>query len=228
MTSRGCRSARSLIGLLHLAPLSIIVFMVLGVIFLGVATPTEAAALGALGTAMVAAMYRSLTVRVMVESVMSTVRVSVVVLMIILASNAFSQVLAFTGASRGLVEMVAGLDAAPVVILVLMMVIVLVLGMFVDQISIMMITVPIYFPLAAQLGFDPIWFGILMLLNMEVANTTPPFGLQLFVLKGVVPDASMLEIYKSCFPFVLLDMLNLAVMIVFPALVLTLPRLMLS
>ena len=217
-----------LIGLLHLAPLSLIVFMVLGVIFLGVATPTEAAALGALGTAMVAAMYRSLTFKVVMLSVMSTVRVSVVVLMIILASNAFSQVLAFTGASRGLVEMVAGLDAAPVVILVLMMLIVLVLGMFVDQISIMMITVPIYFPLAAQLGFDPIWFGILMLLNMEVANTTPPFGLQLFVLKGVVPDASMLEIYKSCFPFVLLDMLNLAVMIVFPALVLTLPRLMLS
>ena len=217
-----------LIGLVHLAPLSLIVFMVLGVIFLGVATPTEAAALGALGTAMVAAMYRSLTFKVVMLSVMSTVRVSVVVLMIILASNAFSQVLAFTGASRGLVEMVAGLDAAPVVILVLMMVIVLVLGMFVDQISIMMITVPIYFPLAAQLGFDPIWFGILMLLNMEVANTTPPFGLQLFVLKGVVPDASMLEIYRSCFPFVLLDMLNLAVMIVFPALVLTLPRLMLS
>ena len=215
-------------GLLHLAPLSLIVFMVLGVIFLGVATPTEAAALGALSTAMVAAMYRSLTWKVVVLSVMSTVRVSVVVLMIILASNAFSQVLAFTGASRGLVEMVSGFQAPPVVILVLMMVIVLVLGMFVDQISIMMITVPIYFPLAAQLGFDPIWFGILMLLNMEVANTTPPFGLQLFVLKGVVPDAPMVEIYKSCFPFVLLDMLNLAVMIVFPALVLTLPRLMLN
>ncbi len=215
-------------SLLHLAPLSLIVFMVLGVIFIGVATPTEAAALGALGTAMVAAMYRTLTVKVVVLAVMSTVRVSVVVLMIILASNAFSQVLAFTGASRGLVEMVAGFEAAPVVILVLMMLIVLVLGMFVDQISIMMITVPIYFPLAAQLGFDPIWFGILMLLNMEVANTTPPFGLQLFVLKGVVPDASMAEIYRSCFPFVLLDMLNLAVMIVFPALVLTLPRLMLS
>ena len=217
------------VSLLHLAPLSLIVFMVLGVIFIGVATPTEAAALGALSTAMVAAMYRSLTFKVIALSVMSTVRVSVVVLMIILASNAFSQVLAFTGASRGLVEMVAGFQAPPpVVILVLMMVIVLVLGMFVDQISIMMITVPIYFPLAAQLGFDPIWFGILMLLNMEVANTTPPFGLQLFVLKGVVPDAPMIEIYKSCFPFVLLDMLNLAVMIVFPALVLTLPRLMLS
>ncbi|MDE0030373.1 MAG: TRAP transporter large permease subunit, partial [Deltaproteobacteria bacterium] len=196
--------------------------------FIGVATPTEAAALGALSTALVAAMYRSLTFKVVAQSVMSTVRVSVVVLMIILASNAFSQVLAFTGASRGLVEMVAGFQAPPVVILVLMMLIVLVLGMFVDQISIMMITVPIYFPLAAQLGFDPIWFGILMLLNMEVANTTPPFGLQLFVLKGVVPDASMVEIYKSCFPFVLLDMVNLAVMIAFPALVLTLPRLMLS
>ena len=217
-----------LVSLLHLAPLSLIVFMVLGVIFIGVATPTEAAALGVLSTALVAAMYRSLTFKVLAQSVMSTVRVSVVVLMIILASNAFSQVLAFTGASRGLVELVAGLPAPPVVILVLMMVIVLVLGMFVDQISIMMITVPIYFPLAAQLGFDPIWFGILMLLNMEVANTTPPFGLQLFVLKGVVPDAPMVEIYKSCFPFVLLDMLNLAVMIVFPALVLTLPRLMLS
>ncbi len=143
--------------------------MVLGVIFIGVATPTEAAALGAPSTAM----YRNLTVKV-VESVMSTVLVSVVVLRIIPASNAFSQVLAFTGASRGLVEMVADFDAARVVVLVLMMLIVPVLGMFIDQISVMMITVPIYFPLAAQLGFAPIWFGILMLLNMEVVNTTRP------------------------------------------------------
>ncbi len=207
-------------------PLSIIVFMVTGVIFVGVATPTEAAAMGVMGTALVAALYRELTPRVVYKSLIATVEVTVVVMLIIVGSKVFSQILAFTGGSRGLVELVSGLAAPPLVVLIMMMLVVAVLGCFIDQISIMMITVPIFFPMANALGFDPIWFGMLLLLNLEVASTTPPFGLQLFVLKGVVPGATMGDIYRSCFPFVILDFINLALMIAFPAIVLTLPSLM--
>jgi tripartite ATP-independent transporter DctM subunit len=200
--------------------------MVLGVIFVGVATPTEAAGLGVVGTALVAAMYGELRPRIVLKSLVATAQVTVVIMLIIVGSKIFSQILAFTGGSRGLVELVRGLAAPPLVVLVLMMLVVAVLGCFIDQISIMMITVPIFFPMAEALGFDLIWFGMLMLLNLEVASTTPPFGLQLFVLKGVVPDATMSDIYRSCLPFVLLDFLNLAIMIAFPAVVLTLPGLM--
>lgn len=210
----------------YLLPLSIIVFSVMGVIFLGIATPTEAAGMGVLGTIVVAAIYRRLTLPMLYRSLIATVQITVVIMLIIVGSKIFSQILAFTGASRGLVEVVKGLAAPPVVVLIMMMLVIAVLGCFIDQISIMMITVPIFFPVAYTLGFDPIWFGMLMLLNMEVASTTPPFGLQLFVLKGVVPDASMADIYRSCFPFVVLDFLNLAIMIAFPAVVLTLPALM--
>jgi len=210
----------------RLLPLGFIVFMVLGVIFVGIATPTEAAALGVVATALVAAFHRQLTFRVAYGSLVATIQVTVVVMMVIVGSKVFSQILAFTGGSRGLVELVQGLAAPPLVVLVIMMVVILVLGCFIDQISIMMITVPIFFPIANTLGFDPIWFGILLLLNLELASTTPPFGLQLFVLKGVVPDAPMADIYRSCLPFVLLDMLNLALMIAFPAVVLALPGLM--
>ena len=210
----------------YLLPLSIIVFSVMGVIFLGIATPTEAAGMGVLGTIVVAAIYRRLTLPMLYRSLIATVQVTVVIMLIIVGSKIFSQILAFTGASRGLVEVVTGLAAPPLVVLIMMMLVIAVLGCFIDQISIMMITVPIFFPVAYTLGFDPIWFGMLMLLNLEVASTTPPFGLQLFVLKGVVPDASMADIYRSCFPFVILDFLNLALMIAFPAVVLTLPALM--
>lgn len=215
-----------MMALWQFLPLGFIVFMVTGVIFVGVATPTEAAALGVMGTVVVAAMYRQLTAGVIYKSLKATAEVTVVVMLIIVGSKIFSQILAFTGGSRGLVELVTGLAAPPLVVLIMMMLVIAVLGCFIDQISIMMITVPIFFPLASALGFDPIWFGMLMLLNLEVASTTPPFGLQLFVLKGVVPDASMSDIYRSCLPFVLLDFLNLAIMIAFPAVVLTLPGLM--
>lgn len=215
-----------MVALWQFLPLGFIVFMVTGVIFVGVATPTEAAAMGVIGTVLVAAMYRELTPRVIYRSLVATAEVTVVVMLIIVGSKVFSQILAFSGGSRGLVELVRGLAAPPLVVLIMMMLVVAVLGCFIDQISIMMITVPIFFPMANALGFDPIWFGMLMLLNLEVASTTPPFGLQLFVLKGVVPDATMGDIYRSCFPFVVLDFVNLALMIAFPAVVLTLPSLM--
>lgn len=219
---------QKLLGLRHFLPLGIIVFLVLGTIFLGVATPTEAAALGVVGTLLAAALYRQLTLPMLYKSLTETARITVVVMMIIVGAQAFSQILAFTGGSRGLVELVQGLAVPPVVLLLLMLGVVVVLGCFISAIPIMMITIPIYSPLAHTLAFNEIWFGLLMLLTLEIGSTTPPFGLQLFVLKSVVPEASMGDVYWSCLPYTVIDMISVGVMIAFPVLVLLLPNLMMG
>ncbi len=215
-------------SLWYILPLGIIIFMVLVTIFIGVATPTEASALGVLGTLIVAALYRQLSFSVIQQSLVSGLRITVIVMMIIVGSKTFSQILAFTGASRGIIEVVVGLDISPLSIVVVMMVIVLIMGAFIDQISIMMITIPIFFPVITTLGFDPIWYGILLLVNLEIAGTSPPFGLVLFVMKSVVPGATLGEIYRAAIPFVIIDVLGMGLMIAFPALVLWLPQLMLK
>ncbi|MFQ5814025.1 MAG: TRAP transporter large permease subunit [Anaerolineae bacterium] len=215
-------------SLWYILPLGIVIFMVLVTIFIGVATPTEASALGVLGTLIVAALYRRLSLSVVQQSLVSGLRITVIVMMIIVGSKTFSQILAFTGASRGIIEVVVGLDISPLSIVVVMMVIVLIMGAFIDQISIMMITIPIFFPVITTLGFDPIWYGILLLVNLEIAGTSPPFGLVLFVMKSVVPGATLGEVYRAAIPFAVIDALGMGLMIAFPALVLWLPQLMLK
>jgi tripartite ATP-independent transporter DctM subunit len=217
-----------IISLWYIIPLGIVIFMVLVTIFIGVATPTEASALGVLGTLIVAALYRRLNYRVLRQSLISGMRITAIVMMIIVGSKTFSQILAFTGASRGIVEMVTGLNVAPIVVIFMMMLIVLVMGAFIDQISIMMITIPVFFPVITALGFDPVWYGILLLVNLEIAGTSPPFGLVLFVMKSVVPDATLLDVYKAAIPFAVIDALGLFLMILFPPIVLWLPQLMLQ
>ncbi|MCJ7593646.1 MAG: TRAP transporter large permease subunit, partial [Desulfobacterales bacterium] len=128
--------------------------------------------------------------------------------------------------SKGLVQLATGLPLPPILIVVTMQLVLLIMGCFMDLFSIMMITVPIFFPIIKFLGFDPLWFGILFLLNMEIGPQTPPFGLELFVMKGVAPpDISMGDIYKAALPFILIDIFMLGLMILFPGLALWLPGL---
>jgi len=203
--------------------------MVIGLMFLGVATPTESAAMGVLGCIILAAFHRKLTWEVMKKSFLSTARLTVMVLIIIAGSVAFSQMLAFSQASKGLVDATMGLVVPPIVLIIGMQIILLVLGCFMDLVSIMMITIPIFFPIIKALGFNPLWFGILMLLNIEMGPITPPFGLELFVMKGVAPPhITMVDIYRAALPFILIDLLVLALMLVFPALPIWLPNLMLG
>ncbi len=201
----------------YLLPLGLIVFLVTGVIVLGVATPTEAAALGCLGSFLLAAAYRSLNWEVIRNAVGGTVHISVMMMAILVGALGFSQLLAYSGASRGLLEAVVSLSVAPLLLIIAMQVIVLVLGTFMEQIAIMMITMPIYIPIVKSLGFDPIWFGVLMLINLQMALTTPPFGLLLFVMKGVAPaDTTMRQIYMAGLPFLVCDLVALIIVLLYP------------
>ena len=212
---------------LYGAPLFIIIFLVIGLMFMGLATATESAAAGALGCFVLAWVYRGLSWRMIKESLDSTLGVSVMMLMIITGSTAFSQVLAFTGASTGLVELATSLSVSPLLVVVAMQAVMLVMGCFMEPLSIMMLTIPIFFPIIHILGFSPIWFGAIMLLNMEMATITPPFGLVLFVVKGVAPKGtSLTDVYRAALPFIICDLVVMGVLLLFPGIVTWLPTLM--
>lgn len=204
----------------YLLPLGLIVFLVTGLIVLGVSTPTESAALGCLGTIVVIAGYRALNLQVMRDSLLGTLKVTGMMMAILVGAIGFSQILAYSGATRGLLAWVTELPVSPIGIVILCMLVVLFLGTFLEQIAIMLITLPILMPVMHALGFDLIWFGILMLINLQMALTTPPFGLLLFVMKGVAPpDVKMKEIYLSCLPFLIVDGIVLALLLAFPGIV---------
>ena len=203
--------------------LSVMVLIVIGMVG-GLITPSEAAAFGALGVLILAVLFRCLTWEAMKKSVIGAMRVTLMAYLIVFGSATFSQLLAFSGASSGLIRWATSFDLAPVAMLLVMFGVLLLLGMFMEQISMMLLTVPIFFPLAASLGFDPIWFGLIILLALEISFTTPPFGLLLFVMKGVAPkDTTMREIYMSAFPYMGCSMLLVALLILFPQLALWLP-----
>ena len=183
-------------------PMSFIVFLVVGMIILGWATPTESAACGVAGVIILAACFRCLTTDVIIKSFLGATRVTVMMFMIILGASTFSKVLAFSGATTGLVEWVGTLTLTPIAALLIMFVIMLMLGAFMEQLSMMMLTLPIFVPLAHYYGFDLIWFGVIVLLALEMSLTMPPMGLLLFVMKGVAPPGTRLQdIWLAVIPF---------------------------
>ena len=192
----------------------------------GFVTPSEAAAFGAFGVLVLATMFRCLTWVSIKKSIIGALRVTLMAYLIVFGSATFSQLLAFSGASRGLVNWATSYDLAPILMLLVMFGVLLLLGMFMEQISIMLLTVPIFFPLAQTLGFDLVWFGLIMLLALEISFTTPPFGLLLFVMKGVAPPGTtMREIYTSAFPFIGCSLLLVMLLVIFPQIGLWLPGL---
>ncbi len=211
----------------NILPMGLVVFMVIGFIILGWATPTEAAAFGVLGVMILAAAFRVLTYRSIYTAVEATVKVAAMVFFIIMSSTVFSQLLAFSGASAGLLKWAIGFEVSKFWVLLMMFVILIALGMFMDATSMMLITVPIFFPLAEQLGFDLIWFGLFVLITFEMAGTTPPFGLLLYVMLGVAPKGTTLyQVASAAFPFLVCDAVLILILIAFPALALWLPGLM--
>lgn len=205
-----------------LSVMVVIVFMMVG----GIVTPSEAAAFGALGVIVLAVVFRCLTWESIKKSIVGAMRVTLMAYLIVFGSATFSQLLAFSGASSGLIRWATGYELDPVIMLMVMFGVLLLLGMFMEQISMMLLTVPIFFPLAISLGFDPIWFGLVMLLALEISFTTPPFGLLLFVMKGVAPpDTTMREIYLSAFPFMGCSLLLVGLLVLFPKIALWLPGL---
>ena len=212
-------------ALVNIAPMGLVIFSVCGLIIMGIATPTESAAFGVLSVLVLAVAFRCLTWKSVVESLRATLRVSVMIFTIILGSLTFSQVLAFSGASSGLVARAVGFDFTPTMIMAVMLGIVIFLGLFIDEVSQIMLTVPLYLPIVKTLGMDPIWFGTLMMLCMVIGALSPPFGLQLFVMMGVGPKGTTLaEVSWAATPYMLSQLLLVVVIIAFPWIATALPN----
>jgi tripartite ATP-independent transporter DctM subunit len=208
----------------YVTPLVLIFLAVIVAMSAGWATPTESAAVGASATVLVACLYRSLTWSGLMKALRGTAAISGVILFIIVGATTFAQILAFSGATNGLVAAVRSAELARPVVLGTMMLILLVLGCFIDQVSMMLITLPFFMPLVALYGFDPVWFGVMFLICMQLGLLTPPFGLLLFAMKGVAPPAiTMGEVYRAVTPFVVLGLLMLGAVMLFPPLATWLP-----
>jgi tripartite ATP-independent transporter DctM subunit len=203
---------------------AIIVFSVL-IMLVGWCTPTEAAALGAVSVIVLAACYGEMTWRAFRKSLDGALRVTVMAFLVIFGSATFGQVLAFTGGSSGLITWATGFQVTPLQMLYIMIGVIIFLGSFMDPLSKMLLTAPIFFPLAKTLGFDLTWFGLIMLLALEMGYTMPPFGLLLFVMKGVSPPGTrMRDIYLAGLPFIACVVLLILLVIYIPPLATWLPK----
>jgi tripartite ATP-independent transporter DctM subunit len=212
--------------LVEVAPMGIVVFAVVGLILLGWATPTESAAFGALSVIFLAAIYRELTWEAIYKSMRGTLLVSAMMLVIIVGSTTFSQILAFSGASQGLIAFATDFDLSPMMMLAMMFLVIMVLGMFMDQLSIMMLTLPIFMPLVELYQFDPIWFGVIMLLGLELGLATPPFGLLLFVMVGVAPRGTTIgQVAWAALPYICCTLFLVLLLAFYPQIALWLPGL---
>jgi len=208
-------------ALRHIIPVTFVIFFVVVSIFIGLATPTEAAALGAAASCTIAGFYRKLTFSVIKKAFTQTGLITCMVFMIIIGSQAFSQLLAFSGATRGLVTYVTNVDVHPIMFVILIQLAVFVMGTFMDQVSVLMISIPIFVPVVAALNMDLTWFSTLTLINIAFAGITPPFGLFLFALKGVAPgDFTMKDVMASSVPYVLLSFGAMIIIGVVPGLAL--------
>lgn len=211
----------------YVLPLGFIVFSIIGVIFMGLGTPSEAAALGGLASFILAAFYGRLNWETVKKSVGITLHITVMMLMIFTGSTAFAQILAYTGATTGLCTFFVGLPLPPMMILVIMQFLLVAMGTFMEPLAMVMVVLPIYLPIVYALNFNLLWFGAIMLLNMEMATTSPPFGLGLFAMKGVAPsDTTMGDLYRAALPFLGCDLIAMLVIMFFPPLALWLPSLM--
>ncbi|WP_417683759.1 TRAP transporter large permease [Roseibium sp.] len=207
-------------------PFSIIVFSVMGLILLGIATPSEAAATGVIGSVIVALVYRSCSIGMLLEALENAIFITAMIMAIVFSSNLFGQLLAFTGATRHLVQLGEVFAGQPYLVLAVLLAIVFVMCMFIDQIALMLILVPIYQPLVQATGFDPIWFWLLVLLNLTVGGMTPPFGYTMFAFKATAPGVTLSDVYRASWPFVGLFIVLMVLVAIFPEIATWLPSLM--
>ncbi len=207
--------------LIYVLPLFSVIILVLGPIYMGIATPTEAASLGCVGSIVLAMSYKKLTFSILFATLRSTLKTSCMIFLIIAGSVGYSQIISFTGVGVGLINFVTSLNMPNIMLIVLMLSVLLFLGCFMDQISMMMVTVPLFMPIIFQVNIDPLWFGIMMLIGLDIGFTTPPFGLLLFVMKGIVSDdITMADIYRASLPFILCNLIALCLIMAFPQIVL--------
>ncbi len=204
-----------------------VIFAVLGTIYLGIATPTEAAGLGAMGAIISAAVYRNLNWQNLRKALMTSFRINAMVMSLIIGGTALASILTAVGASKFIGGIISGLPVAPTVIIIIMLIIGLVLGMFMDGAAVVMISIPIFFPVISSLGVDLLWFAVLYTICMIIGYISPPFGMNLFYLKGLAPkDVSMMDIYRASLPFVAIGIITMFAALAFPGMITWLPSLM--
>jgi len=212
--------------LIYVLPLMGIFVAVVGSIFGGIASPTEAAAIGCVAAVIASLSYRSLSWSVLKTSLTETAKVAVMILLIIAGSTTFSQILSVSGATQGMLEYIETLEFTAFSAVFMMLIVLIFLGAFMDQVSMMLLTLPFFLPIAQAHGVDMLWLGVLFLVVMEVSLMTPPFGLLLFVMRGVAPKSiSMMQIYGAAFPFIMLELAVLFLLFLVPDLALWLPSL---
>jgi tripartite ATP-independent transporter DctM subunit len=210
---------------LYLLPILALLMAVLGSILLGIATPTEASAVGVLGAGLIAALYRSLSLEALKDAVLDTVQVSSMVFFVIIGAAMFTAVFLFMGGGRVISSFVMDMGLSRWAILALIMLLVFALGMVLDWIGILFIVIPIFTPIAAQLGFDPLYFTLLVAVNLQMSFLTPPFAYSIFFVKGVAPpEVKTTSIYRGVIPFVLLQAVVLFLCVAYPQLLLWLPN----
>ena len=212
--------------LMRIVPVIILIFLVLGTIFTGIAAPTEAAGVGAAGAIVITALQRKLTWKGLVGAAEATLKSSAMVMWTIFGANIFVGLYVMVGGGRFVADLLLGSGLSSWGIIIVMQFILIFLGCFIDWVGIIMLCVPIFGPIVRQLGFDPVWFGVLFAVNLQISFLSPPFGYALFYLKGVAPpEISTVDIWKSSAPFMGLQVLGVISVMVFPEIILWLPKL---
>lgn len=221
-------SWREKVGTLKYAlPLGAIIFLILGTIFFGLATPTESAALGFWATVLLALFYGKLKWKTMKGTLSMTAQYTAMLFMIVIGATLFSRGVAFIGITKALASWIESMQFSPWMVMIAMQLLVLIMGFFIDAASITFLVIPFFMPIVNLTHLDPLWFASIMMINLELGSITPPFGLNLFVLKGVAPpEISMGDIIRGGLPFMLMHLLAMGLVMVFPQIALWLPNLM--
>ncbi len=214
-------------GLKDLLPTLLLILMVLGSIYAGVATPTEAAALGVLGATVFALINRQMNIRIMLECLKGAVKTNAMIMIIVVGAGFLSRVMGFLGIPAAITEGIIGMDLSPYMLMILLGGVYVVLGCLLDGFSIVVMTLPIALPMVTAAGFDPIWFGIYLILMVEISQITPPVGFNLFVIQGLT-DEPITKVARHALPFFFLMLLATAIITVFPEIALYLPRAMIG
>jgi len=212
-----------LLAMASILPFTLVIFSVMGLIMLGIATPSESAATGVIGALIAAAIYKKLSLKMFIDSLLSTVCISSMILIIMASSKLFGQLLSFIGASSELMRTVTQLNFSAGWMFLILMIVPFILCMFIDLFAVMFVCIPFYLPLIQHFQFDPIWFWMLFLINLALGAMTPPFGYTLFALKGAAQEVTLSDIYVGVWPVVFIFLLGMAIMYFIPPIVTSLP-----
>jgi tripartite ATP-independent transporter DctM subunit len=211
-------------ALVQLIPIILLFTIIIGTIYKGWATPTEAAAVGVAGAIVIAMIFGTVSLSMFREAILGTVKITSMIMLVIIGASFLNFTLASAGMGRELQDFLTGLGLSPLAMILAVVLIYIVLGFFIETLSLMVVTIPIIVPLVVGLGYDPIWFGILMIVLIEMALITPPVGLNLYVVQGARKDGTLSEVMLGAVPYVIAMLVMVAALITFPQIALWLPQ----